>query len=124
MRRTPLYRKHQEAGGKLVDFHGWELPVQYRGILEEHRAVREHAGLFDVSHMGELWVEGPDALDNLQRLVTNDISRARDGQAVYSPMCTEQGGVIDDLLLYRFSEQRIQRLMRTGSMITFGAGFH
>ena len=106
MKQTPLYQKHQEAGGKLIDFFGWSLPVQYLGILEEHRAVRERAGLFDVSHMGELLVEGPDALDNLQRLVTNDLTRAKDGQAIYSPMCTETGGVIDDLLLYRFSQQR------------------
>ncbi|MDW7655831.1 MAG: glycine cleavage system aminomethyltransferase GcvT, partial [Bacillota bacterium] len=106
MKQTPLYTKHIEAGGKIIDFGGWALPVQYRGIIEEHEAVRRRAGLFDVSHMGELWVEGPDALAFLQQLVTNDLSRAKDGQAVYSPMCQDDGGVVDDLLLYRISEDR------------------
>lgn len=106
MKQTPLYAKHIEAGSKIIDFGGWALPVQYRGIIEEHETVRQRAGLFDVSHMGELWVEGPDALANLQRLVTNDLSRAKDGQAVYSPMCREDGGVVDDLLLYRVAEER------------------
>lgn len=106
MKQTPLYAKHIEAGGKIIDFGGWALPVQYRGIIEEHEAVRQRAGLFDVSHMGELWVEGPDALACLQQLVTNDLSRATDGQAVYSPMCQDDGGVVDDLLLYRVAEER------------------
>lgn len=105
MKQTPLYDKHLESGGKIIDFGGWALPVQYQGILEEHEAVRTRAGLFDVSHMGELWLGGPDTLANLQRLVTNDLSRARDGQAVYSPMCMETGGIVDDLLLYRLAEQ-------------------
>ena len=105
MKQTPLYDKHLEAGGKLIDFGGWALPVQYQGILEEHEAVRTRAGLFDVSHMGELWLSGPDTLANLQRLVTNDLGKARDGQAVYSPMCTQTGGIVSDLLHYRLAEQ-------------------
>ncbi len=106
MKQTPLYHKHQEEGAKLVSFHGWSLPLQYRGILEEHRAVRQQAGLFDVSHMGALWVEGADALPNLQTLVTADLQPVRDGQVVYALLCDETGGTIDDLLLYRFSQDR------------------
>jgi aminomethyltransferase len=106
MKQTPLFKKHQDAGGKIIDFGGWALPVQYRDIIEEHEAVRQRAGLFDVSHMGELWVEGPDALAFLQQLVTNDLTRAQDGQAIYSPMCQHDGGVVDDLLLYRVAADR------------------
>ncbi len=106
MKKTPLFTQHLTAGGKIIDFGGWALPVQYQGIIEEHESVRQRAGLFDVSHMGELWVEGPDALAFLQQLVTNDLSRAQDGQAVYSPMCQDDGGVVDDLLLYRVAEDR------------------
>lgn len=104
MKQTPLYEKHLEAGGKMIDFCGWALPVQYRGIIEEHEAVRKRAGLFDVSHMGVFWMQGSDVLANLQRLVTNDLSKASDNQAIYSPMCREDGGVLDDLLLYRIKE--------------------
>ena len=105
MKQTPLYAKHRELGGRIIDFGGWAMPVQYRGIIEEHEAVRRAAGLFDVSHMGELLVRGPDALANLQRLMTNDLSRVQAGQAVYSPMCTPEGGVVDDLLLYPCSDR-------------------
>ena len=85
----------------MVDFHGWELPVQYGGIIEEHEAVRNAAGLFDVSHMGELLVEGRDAGEFIQGMITNDISNTKDGQAVYSPMCYRNGGTVDDLIVYR-----------------------
>jgi aminomethyltransferase len=105
MKRTPLYEKHARLGGRMIDFGGWELPVQYTGIMEEHEAVRRKAGLFDVSHMGEITVAGPDAQSFLQHLVTNDISKAADGQAVYSPMCSPDGGVVDDLLVYRLGAQ-------------------
>lgn len=101
MLRTPLYEEHVKAGGKMVDFHGWELPIQYGGIIEEHEAVRNAAGLFDVSHMGELLVEGRDAGEFIQGMITNDISNTRDGQAVYSPMCYRDGGTVDDLIVYR-----------------------
>jgi len=103
--RTPLYSLHKENGARFVPFEGWEMPVQFKGIKEEHRAVRERAGLFDVSHMGEIRVKGPQSIDFLNTLATNDASRAADGQGIYSPMCYETGGVVDDLIIYRFSEE-------------------
>jgi len=101
LKRTPLYALHKELGARMVDFGGWEMPVQYAGILEEHRAVRERVGLFDVSHMGELDVEGPDALDALQALTPNDVSKLEDGRIHYSAFLTERGTFVDDLLVYR-----------------------
>lgn len=101
LKRTPLRDFHAAHGGRLVDFAGWEMPVQYRGILDEHRAVRRAAGLFDVSHMGEVDVQGPDAGRFLNRLVTNDLSKMYPGRVVYSPMCQPDGGVVDDLLVYQ-----------------------
>jgi aminomethyltransferase len=101
LKRTPLRDFHAAHGGRLVDFAGWEMPVQYRGILDEHRAVRRAAGLFDVSHMGEVDVRGPDAGRYLNRLVTNDLSKMHPGRVVYSPMCQPDGGVVDDLLVYQ-----------------------
>lgn len=104
MKRTPLYQEHVNLGGKLIDFGGWELPVQYCGIIEEHNSTRNAAGLFDVSHMGEIFVEGKDSKEFIQKLITNDISKTRDYQVVYSPMCYPDGGVVDDLLVYKFNE--------------------
>ena len=101
LRRTPLYHLHRELGAKLIDFGGWEMPVQYAGILEEHRAVRERVGLFDVSHMGELELGGAGALAALQRLTCNDVARLTDGRIHYSAFLTEQGTFVDDLLVYR-----------------------
>ena len=101
MKRTPLYDRHVQLSGKMVDFGGWELPVQYSGILAEHEAVRNAAGLFDVSHMGEIEVTGHDALDFVQNLVTGDVRKMTDNQVLYAPMCYEDGGVVDDLLVYR-----------------------
>ncbi len=103
LRRTPLYETHVDAGAKLVDFAGWEMPVQYGGIKDEHAAVRESCGVFDVSHMGEIETEGPGALDLLQRLLTNDISKLEVGAAQYSCLCREDGGVLDDLFTYRLA---------------------
>ncbi|MDF2512352.1 MAG: gcvT [Herbinix sp.] len=104
-KKTPLYDCHVKAGGKVVPFAGYLLPVQYEtGVIKEHMAVRTAAGLFDVSHMGEVVLRGKDALDNVQRLVTNDCSRMYDGQVKYSPMCNKNGGVVDDLLVYRKKE--------------------
>jgi aminomethyltransferase len=100
-RRTPLFQQHQELGAKIVPFAGWEMPVQYEGIREEHSAVRLHAGMFDVSHMGEVEVEGPDALAFLQRVLSNDVARITPGGAQYSCLCNEEGGVLDDLFVYR-----------------------
>jgi len=101
LRRTPLYDLHRELGAKLIDFGGWEMPVQYAGILEEHRAVRERVGIFDVSHMGELEVTGEDALSSLQWLTPNDVGRLADGRCHYTAFLTEQGTFVDDLLVYR-----------------------
>ncbi|MTI94911.1 MAG: glycine cleavage system aminomethyltransferase GcvT [Firmicutes bacterium] len=106
LNKTPLYQQHVDAGGKIVDFGGWALPVQYSGILEEIDAVRNRAGLFDVSHMGEIVVGGEKALDWLQSMLTNDIGRLVDGQVMYTLMCYPDGGVVDDLLVYRFNAQK------------------
>lgn len=104
-KKTPLYDAHVKAGGKVVPFAGYLLPVQYEtGVIKEHMAVRTSAGLFDVSHMGEVLCEGKDALANLQKIMTNNIDKMVDGQARYSPMCNENGGTIDDLIVYRHSE--------------------
>ena len=103
LRRTPLYDLHRELGAKLIDFGGWEMPVQYSGILDEHRAVRERVGLFDVSHMGELEVTGRDALACLQWLTPNDVARLADGRCQYSAFLTDRGTFVDDLLVYRKS---------------------
>jgi aminomethyltransferase len=106
LRRTPLYRQHAELGAKLVPFAGWEMPVTYEGIREEHSAVRRHAGVFDVSHMGEVEVEGPGALAFLQRVLSNDVARIALGGAQYSCLCNEEGGVLDDLFTYRLGGDR------------------
>jgi len=105
--RTPLYQAHLDAGARMVEFAGWDMPVQYKGVIEEHTAVRERCGLFDVSHMGEVLVTGPRALEALQRLCTNDLSQCKDGQAQYSALCDPQGFVIDDIIVYRFSAERL-----------------
>ena len=104
-KQTPLYDTHVKYGGKIVEFGGWLLPVQYAGILEEHKAVREKAGLFDVSHMGEVLVKGPEALAFLQKLVTNDVAQMADNQVQYTPMCYPDGGTVDDLLIYKHSQE-------------------
>ena len=104
LRRTPLYERHAELGAKLVPFAGWEMPVQYAGIREEHVAVRTNAGVFDVSHMGEVETRGPDALEFLQHVLSNDLRRMPEGGAQYSVMCKEDGGVLDDLFTYRLAD--------------------
>ncbi|MEX2107462.1 MAG: glycine cleavage system aminomethyltransferase GcvT [Solirubrobacterales bacterium] len=106
LKRTPLYEQHAELGAKLVPFAGWEMPVQYEGIREEHAAVRTHAGMFDVSHMGEVEVEGPGALAYLQRVLSNDVASIELGGAQYSCLCNEEGGVLDDLFAYRLGGDR------------------
>lgn len=100
MKRTPLYEKHIGLRAQMTEFGGWEMPLRYEGILEEHRAVREAAGLFDVSHMGEIAVQGPGARSFLQKMLTNDLSKAAAGRCVYSPVCYPDGGTVDDLLVY------------------------
>ena len=103
--KTPLYEKHVQNGGKIVPFAGYYLPVQYpAGVIAEHKAVREGVGLFDVSHMGEVLFQGKDALANVQRLLCNDYTTLKPGRIRYSPMLNEQGGVVDDVLVYCFAE--------------------
>ncbi len=106
LKRTPLFDEYLAYGGKTIDFGGWELPVQFSSIKEEHDAVRNRAGLFDVSHMGEIVVEGEGALNYLQKILSNDISKIQIGGAQYSAMCYETGGIVDDLLTYRLEENR------------------
>jgi aminomethyltransferase len=101
LRRTPLYEEHKALGARLVDFAGWEMPVRYAGIKAEHEAVRSWVGLFDVSHMGEVVLRGPEAEEAVQRLVTRDVSRLAVGQAGYAAVCYEDGGTVDDVLVYR-----------------------
>lgn len=103
--KTPLYETHRRHGGKLIDFAGWALPVQYSGILEEHGAVRSRAGLFDVSHMGKVAVTGEGAAAYLQQLTTGDVGALADGQAIYCLMCYPDGGVVDDILVYRLGPE-------------------
>jgi aminomethyltransferase len=106
LKRTPLHDRHVAAGAKLVPFAGWEMPVQYGGIREEHMAVRERAGIFDVSHMGEVETSGPGAEELLQRLLSHDVSKIAERGAQYSVLCNEQGGVLDDLFTYRLGPDR------------------
>jgi aminomethyltransferase len=106
LKRTPLFSAHVEAGARMVPFGGWEMPVQYTGIIEEHRTVRAAAGCFDVSHMGEFEVEGPGALAALQRLTTNDVAALEVGQVQYSLLCHPHGGIVDDLTVYRLAAER------------------
>lgn len=103
--QTPLYSEHVKLGGKIVDFAGWQLPVLYTSLIEEHQAVRQAAGIFDVSHMGQVVFKGPGALDYVQQLTVNDVSKLVDNQAQYSVMCRENGTAIDDIIVYRFNEQ-------------------
>src|SRR5579859_5235836 len=116
LKRTPLFEEHRRLGARLVEFSGWEMPVQYGSILEEHDAVRTRAGLFDVSHMGEFKVQGPDALAFLQQLVPNDVSRLALQQALYSQLCLPDGGVIDDLLIYSIAEQHYMLVVNAGNI--------
>jgi aminomethyltransferase len=104
LRRTPLFERHERAGARLVPFAGWEMPVQYEGIRQEHVAVRRGVGVFDVSHMGEIETSGPQAEDFLQRVLSNDVSRIAERGAQYSVLCREDGGVLDDLFTYRLGD--------------------
>jgi glycine cleavage system T protein (aminomethyltransferase) len=106
LRRTPLHDRHVALGARMVPFAGWEMPVQYEGVIQEHRAVREDAGVFDVSHMGELEVEGPRATELLQSLLSNDLSRIEPGEAQYTLLTNDRGGIVDDLIVYRLDPFR------------------
>lgn len=100
LKRTPLFEAHHRAGGRLIEFGGWEMPVQYSSIIDEHQAVRNASGIFDISHMGEIFVQGPQAAQFLNRVLTNDVSKLSAGKAQYSLMCNPNGGVVDDLYVY------------------------
>ena len=104
LKKTPLHSTHKELSGKLVPFSGWHMPIQFKGMIQEHKCVRDGVGIFDVSHMGEIEITGPDAKHLIQYLVTNDIETMQNNQALYTLMCLETGGVVDDLLVHRFSE--------------------
>src|SRR3954451_24159702 len=108
LKQTPLNAAHRSLGGRMVDFGGGDMPVQYpAGVIEEHMRTRTAAGLFDVSHMGEIWVDGPGAIPFVNRLTTNDVTKLVDGQAHYSALTNEKGGVVDDLLVYRFDQDKL-----------------
>lgn len=108
LKKTPLNEAHRSLGGKMVDFGGWDMPVQYAaGVIEEHMRTRQHSGLFDVSHMGEIWAEGPDAISFINRLTSNDVTKLVDGQIQYSALINENGGVVDDLLVHRFDLEKL-----------------
>ncbi|KKB37268.1 glycine cleavage system aminomethyltransferase GcvT [Bacillus thermotolerans] len=115
LKRTPLFDVYKEYGAKTIDFGGWELPVQFTSIKEEHEAVRTKAGLFDVSHMGEIRVEGEDALSFLQQMLTNDLSNLQPNQAIYTVMCNEKGGTIDDLIVYMLADQDYLLVVNAGN---------
>ncbi len=106
LRRTPLHDRHVALGARMVPFAGWEMPVQYEGVIQEHKAVRTDAGIFDVSHMGEFEVEGPTARDLLQATLSNDVDRLQPGQAQYSLITNEAGGIVDDVIVYRLDGHR------------------
>lgn len=116
LKKTPLFNSYEKYGGKIIDFAGWALPVQYEGIIAEHEAVRSAAGLFDVSHMGEVEVIGEDAFKFVQNLVTNDISMLEDDQILYALMCYPDGGVVDDLIVYRFNENHFFLVINAGNI--------
>jgi aminomethyltransferase len=113
--RTPLHGRHVAAGARLVPFAGWEMPVQYEGVIAEHRAVRADAGVFDVSHMGQIDVEGPNAHELLQSLLSNDLDRLGDGDAQYTLLTNERGGIVDDLIAYRLSPHHYLLVVNAGN---------
>jgi aminomethyltransferase len=115
MNRTPLFAAHQALGARFVDFGGWEMPVQYTGIIAEHQAVRQRAGLFDVSHMGEIELRGPHAVSACQALTVNDVGRLHDGQAQYSLLCLSSGGVVDDIIVHRLAAERLLLCVNAGN---------
>jgi aminomethyltransferase len=116
LKKTPLNNAHRQMGGRMVDFGGWDMPVQYpAGTIEEHLRTRTHAGLFDVSHMGEVDVRGPDAIAFVNRITSNDVTKLVDGQAHYTALTTPQGTVIDDLLVYRLAADHLLLVVNAGT---------
>ena len=115
IKKTPLNRAHREAGARMVSFSGWDLPVQYTGVIDEHLAVRTRAGLFDVSHMGEVDVVGREALDFLQHVTCNDVSRLSPGRIQYSALTTPEGTFVDDLLVYKRADDDYLLVINAGN---------
>lgn len=132
-RRTPLYKKHVDLNAKIIDFGGFEMPVHYSSIKKEHTAVRTSVGLFDISHMGEFMISGPEALKFIQKITVNDASKLQPGKAQYSAMCYEDGGIVDDLIVYMLDEQRFMLVVNASNIVkdrewalshnSFGADF-
>jgi aminomethyltransferase len=122
-KHTPLHQAHIDAGGKMVDFAGWHLPVQYAGILAEHKAVREAVGMFDVSHMGEIDFEGPRAGEVVNHLVTNDVAKLVDGQALYTATCRPHGGIVDDCIVYRRNAETFRIVVNASNIAKDEAHF-
>ncbi len=116
LKRTPLYYIHKKLGARLIEFGGWEMPVQYSSIIDEHLTVRSNVGIFDLSHMGEIEIRGPESLSLIQQLATNDVAKLVDGQVLYTPMCTETGGIVDDLLIYRFAADRYMLVVNASNI--------
>ena len=116
LKTTPLHAVHEDLGARMMGFGGFDMPVQYASIIEEHMAVRENAGLFDVSHMGELLVEGEEAASLIQRVITNNVEKLVDGQALYTVMCTPEGGIIDDLIVYRRSQDKYMLVLNAANV--------
>src|SRR5690349_15954969 len=116
IQRTPLFEQHRALSARLVPFAGWEMPIQYAGIVEEHRAVRERAGLFDVSHMGELRLTGPGAEQFVDGLVTNDVGSLAVGKRVYACCCNEAGTILDDLIIYRVAKDDVLVVCNAGNL--------
>lgn len=116
LKHTPLIHAHIRLGAKLVPFGGWQMPVQYSGIIDEHNTVRTLAGLFDVSHMGEFEIKGPKAQKFINKLITNDLGKLKAGQALYTPMCYENGGIVDDLLVYCLENEHYWMVVNAGNI--------
>jgi aminomethyltransferase len=104
--KTPIYESHVKHGGRIVDFAGWKLPVDFKGLKQEHLEVRNNVGIFDVSHMGEFIVEGEKATEFVQKIIANDVKKLYEGKIIYTPMCYETGGIVDDLLVYKYSDKK------------------
>ena len=123
LRRTPLYESHRALGARLVEYAGWEMPVQYSGVTDEHHATRKSLGLFDVSHMGELYLEGPDAAACLNELITNDIAKLAPGRALYTVACNEAGTILDDLIVYRVESEQFLVVCNAANLAKMDAHF-
>src|SRR5437763_78752 len=117
LKKTPLHARHRALGARMVEFGGWDMPVEYTGIAEEHMAVRTRAGLFDVSHMGEIEIAGGDALKAVQHITSNDASRLADNQIQYSALTTPQGTFVDDVLTYRLSAEHFMLVVNASNIV-------